>query len=153
MKKTQIDSFNIIGIKARTTNANMQAAKDIPALWGKFMSDDVLSKINHKQNNDVYAIYTNYESDFTEAYDIIIGCKVDQLKDIPEDMIGIQIAKGNYEAFSAEGKLEDNIVYNKWMEIWNNTDLDRKYEADFEVYPADVDQQKETEVKIYISTE
>ncbi|WP_442265628.1 GyrI-like domain-containing protein [Tenacibaculum sp. ZS6-P6] len=150
MNKTQIDSFNIIGIKTRTTNADMQAAKDIPALWQKFMDDNIANKVENKLNNKVYAVYTNYESDYTGAYDIIIGCEVDVLGEIPENMIGIQIPNCNYEAFSVKGKLKDNIVYNKWIEIWNST-IDRKYKADFEIYPEHTNETDDTEVKIYIS--
>lgn len=150
MKTTRMNAFNIIGIKIRTTNKDMQAAKDIPALWEQFMSKNVREKIPNKQNNDVYAIYTNYESDYTGAYDMIIGCKVASLNDIPTDMIGIVIPESAYQEFIAKGKLKDNIVYNKWMEIWQ-TSLDREYKADFEIYPENVIPTENTDVPIYIS--
>ncbi|WP_299711428.1 GyrI-like domain-containing protein [uncultured Tenacibaculum sp.] len=150
MEKTQMTNFNIIGIKLRTTNADMQAAKDIPALWNKFMSENISDKIENKLEDSIYAIYTNYESDYTGAYDVVIGYKVESLENIPSDMIGIQIPKSSYEQFKAEGKLKDNIVYNKWMEIWN-TKIDRRYEADFEIYKANTTEDADTEVEILIS--
>lgn len=146
----QMNSFNVIGIKVRTTNQDMQAAKDIPALWQKFMAEKVADKIPNKKQNAVYAIYTNYESDYTGAYDMILGCRVSSLNDIPTDMIGLIIPESIYKEFKAEGQLKDNIVYNKWVEIWN-TDLNREYNADFEVYPENATPDTQTEVPIYIS--
>ena len=150
MKTTQMKSFNVIGIKIRTTNQEMQAAKDIPALWEQFMSQNIIEKIPNKESDDVYAIYTNYESDYTGAYDMIIGCKTYSLSEVPENMCALKISANSYEEFIAEGKLNDNIVYNKWMEIWQ-TDLNRKYEADFEIYPENVLPSENTKVPIYIS--
>lgn len=37
----KIRPFNIIGISVRTTNENDQAAKDIPALWKRFISEGI----------------------------------------------------------------------------------------------------------------
>lgn len=145
-----MSNFNIIGITLRTTNADMQAAKDIPALWNRFMSENISDKIEHKLEDSIYAIYTNYESDYTGAYDVVIGCKVKTLENIPSDMIGIQIPNSSYELFKAVGKLKDNIVYNKWMEIWN-TKIDRRYGADFEIYKANTTEDADTEVEILIS--
>ncbi|CAM1344413.1 GyrI-like domain-containing protein [Tenacibaculum amylolyticum] len=150
MKTTRMNTFNVIGIKVRTTNKDMQAAKDIPALWEEFMSKNLREKIPNKHNNDVYAIYTNYESDYTGAYDMIIGCKVTSLNDIPTDMTGVVIPECTYQEFIAKGKLNDNIVYNKWMEIWQ-TNLNREYKADFEIYSENVVPTINTEVPIYIS--
>jgi predicted transcriptional regulator YdeE len=150
MKTTRMNSFQVIGIKVRTTNENMQAAKDIPALWEQFMTNNIFEKIPNKQNNDVYAIYTNYESDYTGAYDMIIGCKVYNLSEVPSEMSALEIPETSYQEFTAEGKLNDNIVYNKWMEIWQS-ELNREYKADFEIYPENVVPTEDTKVPIYIS--
>ena len=44
----QNEKVIIAGLAIRTTNENNQATKDIPALWGKFMSENLLSKIPNK---------------------------------------------------------------------------------------------------------
>jgi predicted transcriptional regulator YdeE len=150
MKTAQMESFNVIGIKIRTTNKEMQAAKDIPALWDKFMSENIIEKIPNKEADEIYAIYTNYESDYTEAYDMIIGCRTYSLDEVPSNMYALEIPASLYSEFTAKGKLNDNIVYNKWLEIWN-TDLNRAYKADFEIYPENVLPTEETKVPIYIS--
>jgi predicted transcriptional regulator YdeE len=41
MRNQKIQKFSVIGISVRTTNENGQAGQDIPALWQKFMSENV----------------------------------------------------------------------------------------------------------------
>ena len=55
--------MKIIGIETRTTNQNGQAMKDIGGLWNRFFSENIISKIPNAVNSNVYAIYTDYESD------------------------------------------------------------------------------------------
>ncbi len=150
MKLTQKESFKVIGIVTRTTNENMQAAQDIPLLWKRFMEENIASKIPNKVDDTVYAIYTNYESDYTKAYDMVLGCKVNEYNEIPEGMVVLEIPASNYSTFLAKGKLQANIVYEKWLEIWN-TDLHRKYTADFEVYGEKSNNPEEAEVEIHIA--
>lgn len=150
MKTTNIEAFNIIGIKIRTTNENMQAAKDIPAFWQKFMAEGIVDKIPNKTDNSVFAVYTNYKSDYTEAYDMILGCKVSSLDEIPEGMIAQTFKLDTYAHFISKGRKSDNIVYNTWTEIWNS-DLNRTYHADFEVYGEKSMNPDDMEVDIFIS--
>ncbi len=128
-----INDFNIVGISTRTTNENQQAAKDIPKLWEKFFSNNIASKIPNRTDNNIYCVYTEYEEDFTKPYTVLIGCKVESLSSIPDEMIGKSFDGGKYKNFTTEkGKLSE-VVIGKWMEIWE-TDLPRKYTADFELY-------------------
>jgi len=128
MKVTQKEVFHVVGISVRTSNENGRAKEDIPALWQKFMQNDMHAKVNNRIEESIYAVYTNYESDHTKPYDTILGFKVKDLNTIPDDMVGITIEKSNYKEFSAKGDLTKGVVINKWMEIWN-MDLDRAYSA------------------------
>lgn len=148
--KTTIEKFYVIGISVRTTNEGGQAAKDIPQLWERFMSEDIESKIPAKISRDVYGIYTEYEGDYTQPYTTVLGCKVESLDNIPEGFIGLTIETANYEKYTAKGKMSDDIVYNKWTEIWQS-DLDRTYLADFEIYGERSVDMDNAEVDIFIS--
>ncbi|MFH7003240.1 GyrI-like domain-containing protein [Flavobacterium bizetiae] len=128
-----IQKFNVIGISIRTTNEDGQSGKDIPALWNKFMTEEIQGKIPNKISEDIFCIYTDYEKDHTKPYTTILGCKVESLDNIPEDMVGKTIESADYEELIAKGNLSEGIVYNKWLEIWN-LDLNRSFTADFEVY-------------------
>jgi predicted transcriptional regulator YdeE len=129
----KLNSFYIIGISVKTTNANNQAATDIGSLWQKFMSENVASKISNKADENVYAVYCRYESDYKAPYTTLLGCKVSSIENMPNGFDYIEIAEGNYEQFEAKGNLMEGVVYKKWVDIWN-TDLPRAYTTDFEVY-------------------
>ncbi|WP_017257874.1 GyrI-like domain-containing protein [Pedobacter arcticus] len=133
MDKVKIEPFKVIGISIRTTNENGQATKEIAELWGKFMNEKVLNAIPNKIDATVYSIYTDYESDHTKPYTTILGCKVENLNDIPQGMIGKSFDGGNYVKLSAKGNLMQGLIANKWAEIWE-MNLDRLFTADFEVF-------------------
>ncbi len=133
MEKLQMNAFQIIGISVRTTNENNQAKADIGALWGKFMSENMLEKIPNIKDETIYAVYTDYESDHTKPYTTILGYKVSSLAEIPEGMVGKTIPASNYEKFTAKGDLTDKAVVEAWENIWTKN-LNRRYLADFEAY-------------------
>ena len=150
MKNTKLETFKVIGISVRTTNENGQAATDIVALWGKFMTEGIMDKIPNKIDNAVYSIYTEYEADYTKPYTTILGCKVSDNSTVPEGMVAIEIKGGNYTEFTAKGDLTQGVVFNKWTKIWE-MDIDRAYTADFEVYGAKAQDQTKAEVPIFIA--
>lgn len=150
MNTQKIEAFFIIGISVRTTNENQQAAKDIPALWGKFMSESILEQIPNKISTDIYCIYTDYESDHTKPYTTILGCKVSNLEEIPVGMVSKKIATTEYQKFTTKGNLQEGMVYNKWLEIWNS-DLNRKFTSDFEIYGEKAMNPNDAEVDIFIA--
>jgi predicted transcriptional regulator YdeE len=145
-----IQKFSVIGISVRTTNENGKSGEDIPALWNKFMSEEIQRKIPNKVSEDIFCIYTDYEKDHTKPYTTILGCKVKSLDVVPENMIGKTIESANYEELIAKGNLAEGLVYNKWLEIWNS-DLDRSFTADFEVYGEKTQNPENAEVDIYIA--
>lgn len=148
--KTTIEKFHVIGISVRTTNEGGQAAKDIPQLWDRFVSEDIESKIPDKASTDLYGIYTEYEGDFTQPYTTIVGYKVNSLDNVPDGLVGLTIETANYEKFIAKGKLSDDIVFNKWTEIWKSN-LDRAYVTDFEVYGEKSCEMDNAEIGIFVA--
>jgi predicted transcriptional regulator YdeE len=145
-----IQKFNVIGISVRTTNENGKSGEDITALWSKFITEEIQNKIPNKVSEDIFCIYTDYEKDHTKPYTTILSCKVENLNVIPENMIGKTIESAHYEQLIAIGNLAEGIVYNKWLEIWNS-DLDRGFTADFEVYGDKTNNPENAEVAIYIA--
>lgn len=133
MEKQEMETIHVVGISVRTTNENNQQQKDIGELWGRFMSANLQEKIPNILHPTTYAVYTNYESDHTKPYTMILGFPVPSLDNIPEGLEGVTIAKGNYSKFTAKGDLTNNAVVDAWHKIWE-TDLDRTYTTDFEVY-------------------
>ncbi len=133
MKKVRLNPFMIMGIAVRTTNKNEQAAQDINQLWDRFISENIKSKIPNRINDNIYAVYTDYEGDHTKPYTMILGCEVDRFDQIPVGMIPRHFIGGNHVKFTAKGNLTEDAVYNEWQKIWNS-DLNRSYTADIEIY-------------------
>ncbi len=128
-----IETFYIIGIAVRTSNDAGRGDQDIPALWNKFISESIASKIPNKISEDIYCIYTEYEGNYTQPYTTLLGCKVGSLDEVPHGMKGFMIAQNDYERFIAKGSIYEGIVFQEWVKIWNSP-IVRNYKADFEVY-------------------
>ena len=146
-----IDSFKIIGIATETTNANGKAAEDLGKLWEKFYFENIAVKIPNKISDEIYSIYTDYESDYTDKYTCIIGQKVDTLEIIPDGLIGRVFQGGKHIKFVAKGQMP-NAVVEIWKEIWaKDKELNRKYTADFEVYGQKSQNGENSEVEIFVA--
>ncbi|MDN3654530.1 GyrI-like domain-containing protein [Ferruginibacter paludis] len=150
MNNEIIKQFNIIGIAIRTTNDNGQSSLDIPSLWNKFMGEGMVALIPDKINNTIYCVYTDYEKDHTKPYTTILGCSVSTLNNVPEGMVGKTIEEGAYIKYTAKGNILQGMVFNEWVKIWNS-DIDRKYTADFEVYGEKAKNPEDAEVDIFIA--
>lgn len=152
MEHLTIQKFYVIGIATRTTNKDGQSGKDIEALWGRFWTEDIQTKIPNKVSNDIYAVYTDYETDFTGAYTTIIGLAVSSLENIPEGFSGITIETTQYQKFVSKGKMPA-AVFNTWLEIWQNKSLNlkRAYNADFTVHGKKYYEGDNAEVETFIS--
>lgn len=145
-----MENFKIIGISVETTNQNRQAAADLGKLWQQFYSDEISSQIANKESEDVYVIYTDYESDYTGKYTAIIGHRVSSLADVPAGFVGREIKNDRLLRYTAKGKVPESVA-ETWEEIWaNNVALYRTYDADFEVYGEQSQLGENSEVEIYI---
>ena len=150
MQKVEIEPFKVIGIVVRTTNEHGKSAQDIGQLWGKFMSEGISDNIPNKIDDAIFSIYTNYESDHTEAYDAILGCKVSSLENIPDGMVGQSLDGGTYGKFVSQGDLTKGVVFGTWSEIWQQ-DLDRTFTADFELYGEKAQNPTDAEVEVLVA--
>ena len=150
MQKVKIEPFNLVGLAIRTTNENGQAAQEIADLWGRFMGENILEKIPNKVDNTIYSLYTEYDSDHTKPYTTILGCKVENLDNVPEGMKGKSFTGGDYIKMTAKGDLMQGLVANQWYKIWE-MDIDRAYSADFEVFGEKAQNPSDAEVDFLIA--
>ena len=142
-------AFFVAGLSVRTINLDGQSQKDIGDLWTKFMAEGMLQEIAGRGSDDIYNVYTGYETDFTGFYTAVLGCRVNSLEDIPAGLTGVAIPAGTYEIYSLEGKFPGKVS-DAWREIWNSN-INRAYTADFDLYKAGAENFDETDVKIYLA--
>ena len=146
----KVERFNIIGISTETINENGKAAEDLGKLWNKFYSENIREKIPGKVNKNVYAIYTDYESNYKGKYTAMLGFKVHSLNDIPDGLLGREFEGQEFEVFTAKGNMPEAIV-NTWKEIWDKDEvLNRSYIYDFELYRENSMNGENSEVEIFI---
>ncbi len=150
MNTEKIESFSVIGIAVRTTNENQQAMTDIGALWQQFISEKILEKIPNKVDSTVYCIYTDYEKDHTKPYTTILGCRVSDTTIVPDGMVAKTFPTGIYEKVVAKGNIFKGALAEAWFDIWNS-DRNRTYTADFEVYSEKASNPENAEVDIFIA--
>ncbi|MFB0496931.1 GyrI-like domain-containing protein [Mucilaginibacter sp. OAE612] len=148
MDKVTIKGFFLVGISVRTTNQGGQAMKDIAGLWNWFMSEHVLQQVVNRVSDDIYCVYTDYESDKDGFYTAVLGCKVATKDNIPEGLICITVPPGNYNRYIAKGALPQSVG-ETWHQIWTS-DIDRRYMADFDVYGERSQNADNAEVEVFV---
>lgn len=147
----QKPSIMVVGIECRTSNAAEDASQDIPQLWGRFHSEDVINQIPNKASYEVIALYCDYEGDYTQPYSLVIGSPVTSLDNIPEGMVSKTIPGGSYAVFNAVGEYPASLV-ETWGNIWK-TDLKRTYTGDYELYGEKFTSGSPKEVEVLIAIE
>jgi len=145
------EKFRLIGLKLshKTTNENGQSGKDCGNLWQQFEKDNIFNLIPNKLSNEIYAVYYDYESDENGLFSYFIGCKVDESAKIPEGLTSLEIPSQNYAKVTAKGVMTACIT-EAWEKIWNS-DMERKFGFDFEVYDERSRDWNDAEVDIYVS--
>lgn len=111
----------IKGKKIRTNNATLEGVME---LWQEIMTFQL--------TGDLYAIYSNYESNHLGAYDLLIGSESNALPD------AIELAECEYMEFPVEGNGIE-CVAKAWHKIWSNPEIEgkRAYVTDYELYDTD----------------
>lgn len=153
----QLDSFDVMGIAARTNNAK-EAGPDgvIPKLWQGVMQEHVLDHVPNKANASLYAVYTDYAGDANGDYTLVVGAKVENSGDspAPSGMVRTKIPAGRYAVFTSERGPVAKVVVETWMQIWSYYEVaangQRAYRADFELHDQRAADPSNAQVEIYI---
>lgn len=151
-KTIKLPAFTVVGIAVRTNN-NTTGQQDIGQLWGQFMSENIAASIPNKVSDEIYSVYTDYESDFNGDYTTIIGCKVSDidLEEMPEGMVVKDIPETTYQVYEAKGAIPQ-CVGEAWMKIWQaDSEIKRAYVADFDIYGEGAQNPADAQVDIYLS--
>lgn len=125
-----LDAFNVIGVSIVTSNES--ASEDINSVWERFFQESVGQVIENRVDDVIYAVYSDYEGDHTKPYRFTLGYKVKDVSDAPDGLHHVQVQKGDYALMSAAGEQPKALV-ETWTAIWQS-DLDRSFGTDFEVY-------------------
>lgn len=145
------DEFKLIGLKLnkKTINENGQSSIDCGNLWQMFENENYAERILDKLSSEIYAVYYNYDGDFTKPFSYFIGYKVKNHSEIPHGMDSLVIPAGSYSKVIAKGEMPDCIT-NSWKRIWSSN-IARTYKFDFEIYDERSKDWSNAEVDIFVS--
>lgn len=149
-KEITLGAFMVAGISVRTINKDGKALKDIGELFHKFFTPDIISAVPNKLSDDIYCVYTDYESDFTGEYTTILGYKVAEVENLPEGLVVKHIPECKYREYQAQGEIHQ-AVGKIWEHIWQSPDINRSYTADFDIYGAEAQNPDNAKVYTYLS--
>lgn len=144
-----LDEKIVIGVGRETTNANMQAVKDIGEVWEQFFANNIFERIQEKINGKTIGLYTDYQGDFTKPYNFVACCEVKEVKEMKSDLVKKVIPSGKYAKFIITGDVKE-AAGNFWAQLWG-MDLNRAYTCDFEEYQNNSEDMSNQEIYIYIS--
>ena len=145
------ESFHLVGLKLdkKTTNQGGQSGIDCGSLWHKFEDGNYAARIPGKIGSEVYAVYFEYDGDHSQPFSYFIGCRVNPQTETPEGMDRLSIPTASYHRLIAKGPMPDCLV-KAWKNIWN-TNHNRAYDYDFEVYDERSRDWSHAEVEIFLS--
>jgi predicted transcriptional regulator YdeE len=152
MIKVNISAFKLVGLglSKKTTNEGGQSSVDCGNLWQKFEKENYAERMPGRLSNEIYAVYYNYEGDYTKPFSYFIGCKVSNDAEVPQGMDSLLIPSQQYIKVISKGKMPDCIV-NSWKDIWHS-EINRAYKYDFEVYNERSKDWNNAAIDIFISS-
>lgn len=149
--------IRLVGVSTRTTNQVEVGPNGlIPGLWGTYYSSNLFSQAGIKTSEPLYSLYTDYESDASGAYTVVIGHEVDEeASSQPDDKLSYAVIPASkYLVFTAEKGPMNEVVPEVWREIWAYFEKSpglRTYTGDYELYPSRNLDPDGSEVQVYIA--
>lgn len=148
-----MDDLKIMGISVRTSNLDGRSAQDIPKLWERFFAREVSAKIPHKVDDNLYVVYTDYESDYKGEYTCVIGCRVRALENVPSELVGYLFKNQKMIDIEVKGEIPAAVL-DAWSDIWSrDSELNRTYRYDYELYKIVDNNLENSLVNIFIGVE
>ena len=126
----RIEGFPVVGLSA-VTSGNENASEEINALWEDFFKRSIGQDVPNRVDNVIYAVYSDYEGDHTQPYRLTLGYKVTEGA-VADHLHKIDVKTADYAMMGAAGE-QPKALIETWTAVWQS-DLDRRFETDFEVY-------------------
>ena len=151
---TSEKAFRIVGIE-RYTGTGRSAIQEA---WREL--DRRAAEVQHQRSPEVRCGFEDYSRDFKitpgefPKFYYLAGVEVEELRDIPADMVGREVPAANYAVFTHRGPMTGvaelfRYVYDVWLPSSGYT-LDPGVQADFERYTERVTDPANISSTIYV---
>ncbi|MNH86232.1 Bacterial transcription activator, effector binding domain [compost metagenome] len=148
--------LRLAGLSCRTTNSQEAGPSgQIPGLWEAYFKSAIADRIQAEHPHFIYALYTDYESDASGAYTLLIGHELSGSESA--DLSGLEVAvvpAAKYKVFTTNRGPVHEVVVEAWGRIWSyfqNAEEQRAYTGDYELYDARDLNPNDAVVQIYIA--
>ena len=126
----KIEGFSVVGLSMVTSNET--ASEEINALWQNFFEKSIGQDVENRVDDVIYAVYSDYEGDHTKPYRLTVGYKIEGDPQMKGHLHHVAVQGADYAMMGAIGE-QPKALIETWTAVWQS-DLDRKFETDFEVY-------------------
>lgn len=159
-------AFALTGFAARTTNADeFGPYGKIPELWRTYYQSGLPLDSSVRRPHLIYALYTDYESDASGAYTLVIGhesavadgatpIERRRFTEDEAERLRALVPESRYRIFRTRRGPVSEVVAETWGEIWSyyeNSSEQRAYTGDYELYDTRGFDPEAAEVSIYIA--
>ena len=154
----QKPKMTLAGVSIRTTN-EVETGPDggLSRLWETYFQSNIAGQMDTVKPEYIYALYTDYESDASGAYTVVIGHEVAGERHLEDSgLVSAAVPESKYMVFTTKKGPVFEVVSQAWGEIWayfkGSTEV-RTYTGDFEIYDSRNFDPANTQVEIYIAIE
>ncbi|WP_379154686.1 GyrI-like domain-containing protein [Paenibacillus sp. sgz5001063] len=146
----------ITGVSVRTTNAAEAGPEgQLSKLWETYFQSNLVTAAGARNPHFIYAVYTDYESDASGAYTVVIGheSSSDSVQGNNDYAVAV-VPESKYLVFKTKKGPVHEVVAEAWHEIWTyfkESPDERTYTGDFERYDARDLDPANAELEIYIA--
>jgi predicted transcriptional regulator YdeE len=125
----QVAAFTVVGLAGRQSNDRPEL---IGKQWQDFFASGGPAQIPDRKSDDLFAVYTDYEGDYTQPYTMIIGCEVSRASSLPKGLVAKSVQSAKYAVIDARGPQPQSVVA-AWKKVYG-LPLSRAYTSDFDRY-------------------
>ena len=143
-------SFNLLGISVETTFENDQHEKDIKKVWEELIDLNFHKIVPGNKGTEIYAVYSNYHGPAKSSFTYTVGLRLDKKIVTNNKMKMMTVPKTNFAVFDTKYK-NGNSINNTWQKIYES-DLERAFTYDVELYKLDMGSYAIKDVEIWAST-
>lgn len=131
MNFVSVPAFTVAGFALRASNGSPEP---IAAHWRAFYAGGGTAHIVPRLDDDIYAVYMDYEGDETQLYTLILGCRVAEDAPLAPGLVMRRIAAARYAVLDGSGPQPESVIAT-WRSVGAGA-LPRAYSADFDRYDA-----------------
>ena len=146
--------MKLAGIKWTCSNEKLIETKfaSLQENIGKLTSLQLKAK-SPKLYNMAINMTESYKKDQIKGiYDCFVAFEVVNFDNLPKEVYQYDFKGGKYKVFTTDKGQMQTVVFNKWVQIWNDSSLnnnERSYIADWDVYTGQEDYNN-AQIEIYI---